>query len=77
MLRSQKQSTTSAENVTVAFVIRADHSDRLAQMAKADDRSVSSVIRLILDDYFARVDAETSKPAPAPTGKAAKVATPA
>lgn len=62
MLRDKKSTATPAENVTVAFVIRQDHSDRLNQMAKADDRSVSSVIRLILDDYFARVDT-AQKPA--------------
>jgi len=70
MLRDKKLAATPAENVTVAFVIRQDHSDRLNQMAKADDRSVSSVIRLILDNYFAKLDAEK---APAANGKREKV----
>lgn len=58
MLRTTKQTATPAENITVAFVIRQDHSDRLAEIAKSDDRSVSSVIRLILDEYFAALDSK-------------------
>jgi hypothetical protein len=64
--------------MTVSYSIRADQDERLKREVKAQDLTASQIVRRLLDEYFASLDStKTSKPAPAPTGKAAKVVTPA
>lgn len=68
--------------VTAAYTIQPEFKERIERMAEDEDPggkpNASKVMRRILREYFASLDStKTSKPAPAPTGKAAKVVTPA
>ena len=54
------------ELVTASFTIPADHKDRIEQIAKSQDLNASQVVRRILADHFAKLDAEKAEKESAP-----------
>lgn len=58
------------ELVTASYTIKEEHKARIESMARKEILNASIVMRRILDEYFAKLDAS-----PAPNGKKPRKAT--
>lgn len=62
--------TIESDLITVSFTLPSAYKERLEKLAQYEDRSASAVMRRILADHFARLDANIVN-TPAGNGRAA------